>query len=102
MPRLEDDTPLLSDVVADTVVMEVETYTGAELVNRDSYVRALVKRQADTYAVNPDWRRKMKRRDGREILYSFMRHWLSGELKDRAPSVYRLIEHTPFSNGIRV
>lgn len=79
MASIENDTPLLPVVVADAVVREVEQF-GGELANRDSLVTILADKAETIYQNNPRFRRRIRAVYGREYLYAFMRHWLTGEL----------------------
>lgn len=88
--RIEDDTPLLPWVVADSVIGEVEQCHG-ELRNRDAIADRLADRADRIYQRNERFRKTMRSRGntGRDMLYSFMRHWLSADLKKTDPTVYR-------------
>lgn len=88
---IEDDTPILPDVVAESVVEKVEAKYGITL-GRAAADR-LVARQARLYASNASWRKKMNARGnkGRDTLYAFMLHWLAADMKTRHPSVSRAV-----------
>lgn len=62
--------------------------------DRDAIIVALVKRARDTYTANERFAKKIRSEAnhgnaGRDHLYAFMRHWLSGELIRRHPSIGR-------------
>ena len=82
------DTPILPEVVAETVVQEVEHYLGKPLP--ETSVKALVDQQARLYACSADWRKKMQATGnrGRDTLFAFMRHWLTSDLKKADPALH--------------
>lgn len=95
---ISEETVILPDVIADSIVREVERYLynldKTELQDREKYVNVLTDTAERLYRVRPDIRVKFRRNNtyGRDWLYTFMRHWLAAELKDsRIP--------TSFANG---
>lgn len=78
---IKDSTPLLPYVIADMVVSEVERFLKLDVPGRESRITQLVETAEQCYQANERWRHKIRGRCGREYLYSFMRHWLSAELK---------------------
>jgi len=97
---LENDTPLLSDVVAESVVEEIRQFLSSignkelsEAFGRErcGLVDYLVFFQASIYKLNADWRKKMKSARGRDLLYSFMRHWSASYLKKHALTIFRAL-----------
>lgn len=82
-------------MIADSVVREAERYLynldKTELADREAYVSKLTDRAEHLYRVRPDIRAKFRKNNtyGRDWLYTFMRHWLAGELKDsRIPASF--------------
>jgi hypothetical protein len=92
-------TQALSKIIAEMVCEEVERYTGQTLDR--NLISKLAQRARDVYANNRPLRLRLngKGNTGRDILYSFMRHWLSAELIDTNAEVWGLIKNTGFSNG---
>src|SRR3990167_7954139 len=99
---LETETALAPYVVADCVLSELARHLGAELATDE---RALADKLGDfayaCYAANRHRRfgRQLRGKHGREYLYMWMRHWLSGEL--------RWTRHWPnipdsFKNGVPI
>lgn len=78
---IEDDTPIMPDVIAEGTVEKVERTYKIRLGR--AYVDRLVKRQATLYATSAPWRRKMNAAGnrGRDTLYAFMLHWLAADMK---------------------
>ena len=93
---IERDTSLLPQVIADSVCLEVATYLQSK--NLMSYTEQLVGRAKNTYAVNERWRRQLQRQNGRDVLYSFMRHWLAALLKKEQPRLFAELPAS-FTNG---
>ena len=99
---LEHDTQLMPSVIAEAVCREVQQY----LVKRDwdyaPYVAKLVEKAERVYVANihDKWGRDMRLRSnrGRDLLYTFMRHWLCGILKDERNPMYDKLPST-FANG---
>lgn len=88
--KIEDDTPLMPWVVADCVIRELEMYLypkGDQGLRGPSASHDLADVLADkantVYQRNPRFREWMRGKHGRDYLYTFMRHWLSAEVKDR-------------------
>jgi len=99
--RIESETVLLPYVIAIQVCREVQRHFQIWEWDYDPYVELLVRRAEAVYASRADWQRKLKYRSnyGRDVLYTFMRHWLSGEMKDaRDPLFGRLPDS--FSMGV--
>lgn len=100
--RIEDETVLLPAMIADCVVGELSRVLGEELDNGDhEFANKLVARAEGIYAANPRWRRLMKLTGGRDGLYMWMRHWLSGELYRTRPDLSRRIPGD-FKRGLEV
>jgi hypothetical protein len=93
---IEDDTPILPDLVAESVVDEAARLAPGHadelLSRRAELAAALAARAKATYGADPDsaWSRSIRGagNKGRDTLYAFMRHWLAGELKRNSPDVY--------------
>ena len=95
---LTRETVLLPEIIAESVIGELERYlrtklgTGQNLQeSAPGLIESLANRAEDCYAANRKDRfgRELRKRSGRDYLYAFMRHWLSGELA-RTP-IFRLI-----------
>jgi len=93
---IEQETALLPQVIADSVCLEAATYLQSEKLM--GYTGQLVGRAENTYAVNARWRRQLQRQDGRDVLYSFMRHWLAALLKKEQPRLFAELPPS-FANG---
>lgn len=87
---IEDDTPILPGIVADTVVRELVGYfwdayeiKDAIYDQQDKLVKALRKQAEATYAANERFRSQIQERGnaGRDQLYVFMRHWLAAMIQ---------------------
>lgn len=92
---IEGDTPIRSDAIADQVISELETYLGSELPQPEHLASRLCEQASSCYSADPCFRRLVRRsgNQGRDWLYSFMRHWLSGLVKDYAPELFRRIPY---------
>jgi len=98
--RIEDDTPILPYAVADSVIGEVESYTGDEIPDKRALADHLGDRADEVYQSNERFRRQIRAKGdkGRDQLYVFMRHWLSSELKQHHPEIFRKLPQS-FWNG---
>jgi hypothetical protein len=98
--RIEDDTPILPYVVADSVIGEVESYTGDEIPDKRALADHLADRADEVYQSDERFRRQIRAKGnkGRDQLYVFMRHWLSSELKQHHPEIFRKLPQS-FWNG---
>jgi DNA-binding ferritin-like protein len=91
---IEDETPILPHVVADAVIHELALYFYRkfkfELPNTQGLADQLSKQAQQIYAHNEQFRKKLKSKGnaGRDYLYAFMRHWLSGLVKDTQPAMF--------------
>jgi len=81
--RIEDETPIMPDIVAESVVEHVNVCHGLRLGR--AQVAALILRQKFLYSRSPEWRKKMKAggNKGRDTLYAFMYHWLASDLRKK-------------------
>lgn len=86
-PRIVRETCLLPEVVAETVCDELATHLDLDGDLR-RHAPALARRAAACYDANERFRRKLRDRSGRETLYAFCRHWLSGEIKEHDPALF--------------
>jgi len=106
MRTLESETVILPGVIADNVVHEVCLYLYANYARdvsetvQETWTQALEDRANRLYAANEKWRAKVKRNNtyGRDYLYTFMRHWLAGEVRDTSQNLYSLLPAS-FANG---
>ncbi|HLX60672.1 MAG TPA: hypothetical protein VKX17_05265 [Planctomycetota bacterium] len=89
--RLESETPLLPELVAQRVLGEAERWLEVRLP--DEWTRSLARRAAACYQRNPRFRYWLRRpgNAGREWLYAFMRHWLSALILRNRPHLYRAL-----------
>jgi hypothetical protein len=81
--RIEEETTILPDLIAEMVVQEVERFAGGEpLSNRAELISKLEDRAQRHYNADEKFREKVRNRQtwGRDWHYCFMRHWLAGEV----------------------
>lgn len=120
--QFTDETSLVLEVVAENVAREAaslvrkaarqsrEDYSFYDFMRprsgifRDQYdpVNYLVNYALTVYANNASFRKKLQRESGREVLYAYMRHWISAEILKRTKSLILrayLTELTSFANG---
>lgn len=119
--KFTDETSLVPEVVAEEVTREAAAlvrkaahphgdYSFYDFMRpksgifRDQYdpVNYLVNYALTVYANNSSFRKKLRQESGREVLYAYMRHWISAEiLKRTKSSLLRayLTELTNFANG---
>ena len=103
---IEDDTPILPTVIADSVIREVQMFfVGKGLQdsigeNTEPVVDYLTNYAERVYAANTAFRKRIRSRGnaGRDYLYAFMRHWLAGWLKDHSPEAFRQLP-SGFASG---
>ena len=109
---IQEDTPILPHVVAESVLEEVQLYLhrrqlGEEasriLHDEDRLVDYLTDYAQTVYKHSKDVQKKIRAKGnlGRDWLYTFMRHWLSAELKKAHPSVFRVLPWE-FKNGVEL
>jgi hypothetical protein len=102
---ISDDTPILPDVVALTVVDDVARFVDRTFSRRLAYIQQLTTRAERLYLHNPAFRRRVrgKGNGGRDYLYTFMRHWYAGLLMDNEPDAVRQLRQAgvweQFCNG---
>lgn len=82
---IHTDTPIMPWIIAENVIHEFEMYTGVQLEDWQDIVDRLTAKAEQCYQHNEYFRKRLRSpgNRGRDYLYSFMRHWLSGELKGR-------------------
>ena len=98
LAQMQHETALAPHVVADCVIREVEAAVGVQITNGRELADALAYRAEYIYFHNKRWAGLLRRKDGREWLYAFMRHWLASELLTNHPEIYRKL-HYSFANG---
>ena len=106
---IQDETILLPHIIADTVIQELDRYMHKEhqriFVLSDEEHREIglyLSDKAETcYSANERFAKKVKGKYGREHLYSFMRHWLTGWVIDNRPGLKRLVPDC-FANGVEI
>lgn len=92
---IAEDTPLVPHIVADIVAGEAETLVRREVLR--GLRNHLVGKAESTYLKNTSWRKKIRGRNGREYLYSFMRHWAAAWMLNNG--IRRGEIPTNFANG---
>jgi len=85
-----DETALVPYIIADGVVEEVARCFGKKYGTRADANR-LGKRAEDLYSKSEDFRKKMKRKDPRGLLFAFMKHWHAAALTKRSEKVARQV-----------
>ena len=88
VPRIESDTPIVPRAIMEAVCEEAGVWLGQPLPRR--WIRELSARANSVYARNPRFRRKVRAKDlsGRDYLWAFTRHWLSGLMWERRPQLH--------------
>jgi len=92
---IEDDTPIIPALVAESVVDEAARLApahAAELLSRRAELAAALAARANAaYEADPNstWSKSIRGAGnrGRDTLYAFMRHWLAGDLKRNDPEI---------------
>jgi hypothetical protein len=81
------DTPIVPSAIAAAVVEEAGVWLGQPLPRR--WIRELTAYANTVYAHNPSFRRKVRGQGttGRDYLWAFVRHWLSGLMWERRPQL---------------
>ncbi len=99
---LEQDTLLMPDVMAETVVAEAERFLHADLPA--GWAVRLAVRAEHLYGANRHFKRTLNRpgNQGRNALYRYLRHWTAGWLQreqnplfQRLPPAYALGRRLP-------
>ena len=87
-PQIESDTPIVPRAVMEMVCEEAGLWLGQPLPRR--WIRELTARANTIYAHNPRFRRKIcgQGNSGRDYLWTFARHWLSGLIFEHRPHAY--------------
>jgi hypothetical protein len=75
MKTIPEDTPLIPEIIAEQVVSEIR-----HLNPPAEAAASLAARAEDHYNRDKGFTRKVRSARGREWLYSFMRHWLAGDM----------------------
>jgi len=81
------DTPIIPIAVANSVWREASFWLGETLPRK--WIADLAERAEVIYTHNPRFRRLLRQRgnSGRDWLWAFTRHWLSGLLVEHRPSL---------------
>lgn len=95
-PAIPDE--LIPEVVAQTILQEVVVATEYQVADQPRLIEYLCERARRSAEANESTRRKLRGAQGREWLYSFMRHWLAAELDRTQPAVFRRL-HARFAMG---
>ena len=87
-PRIELDTPLVPRAVAEAVCEEAGVWLDQPLPRW--WVRELTAYANTVYAHNARFRRKVRGQgdSGRDYLWAFVRHWLTGLLWEHRPQLH--------------
>jgi hypothetical protein len=95
--QLERDTLLMPDVIAESVVQEVERFLNAELPA--GFAERLAARAHHLYPRHKHFHKGLNRpgNRGRENLLMFMRHWTAGWLKRERNPLHKKL---PYSFGM--
>jgi hypothetical protein len=105
MRTIEQDTPILPYVIADSVIRELARYLHREhsidLDNAADLETALSSKADRCYQHNAFFAKRIRGASGRDYLYAFMRHWLSAEVCDQRPGLRYKIP-ARFMNGIEI
>ncbi len=109
-PRIEWDTPIIPEIIADAVCEEVSVWLQEPLPRE--WVRELADRANTVYARNEQFRHRIRGAGdrGRDRLWAFMRHWLAARLRTLRHDLYARIpasfsvggnlpEHSPRTRG---
>lgn len=96
---IENDTPLLPDVIAEAVARECCALTESDKPAK--FAPMLAKRAQTIYDCNTAFRAGVRRSGerGRDYLYAFMRHWISSEVRKSLPELWPKIT-TRFACGV--
>jgi len=100
--NIEDETPIMPLAVADSVIDEVIGHLdehglpeeAERLYNRrDALARMLEKKANTVYRYNERWRKQIKAsgNKGLDHLYTFMRHWLTADLRENQYAAFRTL-----------
>lgn len=92
------ETPLVPIAAADAVVEEVEQYLKKSVPDARGLAADVAEDAETHFESNARFRRRIKGRNGRDVLYAFMRHWTAARLRRAAPSIYRRLPPS-FANG---
>lgn len=98
MSSIYDDTPIMPDVIAETVSREAAVIAGRnDLPGLEEWLAA---RSERIYKANKRFRQKIQGagNSGRDWLYVFMRHWAASWLFDQGICGRSKIPHE-FANG---
>jgi hypothetical protein len=87
-PRIELETPIVPSAIAVAVVEEAGVWLGQPLPRR--WIRELTAYANTVYAHNPSFRRRLRGQGttGRDYLWAFVRHWLTGLMWERRPQLH--------------
>jgi len=103
--KIESETVLISYVVAESVANELFQYLAdrrvlpSEGVNPRTLAAYLENRAEAHYAQSRGFAAKIRGVQGREALYSFMRHWAAKWVKDSLPARAWLVLPNSFKVG---
>ena len=88
LPQLEREVFLSPTAIARQVIEEASHWLGVPLPGR--YAAGLAFRAHRCYAHSPSFREKIRRpgERGRDLLYVFMRHWLTAQLLAERPDLH--------------
>jgi hypothetical protein len=97
-PQLEREAGLSATAIARQVIEEASLWLGLPLSSR--YAAGLAFRAHRCYAHSPSFRVKVRRpgERGRDLLYSFMRHWLAARFHAERPELFARLPRS-FASG---
>jgi hypothetical protein len=95
---ITDDTSIVPEAVADSVLDEVQRYLGQEIPNSRDLSNSLADDARRIYANSTHYQKKLRSKDGLDWAYSFMRHWVASRLQKEYPNLYARLPRS-FANG---
>ena len=97
--NLEEETAQVPHIIADTVLSEVEAFAKTPVLRRMQVQKHLVDRAVQVYSACASFRRKVGSGNrGRDLLYSFMRHWTAAYLGRHQVAIFEKLP-ADFYNG---
>ena len=97
LSRLECETPILSDLVAESVCAKAANWLHDNRPMR--FAPALAARARRIYEMNASFATRLRGADGIEWLRVFLRHWLAGRLRRECRDLFNRLP-PEFANGI--
>ncbi len=93
--NIEDDTPIMPWIVADSALSDAQKYLDKPIPNIRSVADELSDFANDIYKHNERFRKQIRASGnrGRDTLYIFMRHWTASYLKKNHPALFKQLPH---------